>query len=498
MSAIDVRGEVHLRPYQEQGIEGIEDARQRGVRRLLAVAPTGSGKTVLIGRVVSDALLRGETVLVVAHRRELIQQTYRKLCDAGVPEEQIGVIMGDDTRRRPSAPVQVASIDTLRRRVKPDAQLVIIDEAHRALAASYVTLREAYPDAFHLGFTATPYRADNRGLGEYYDELLVVTTIGHLIDLGFLVEARVLTVPKGELPNLRGVHTRGGDYDQKELADAVDQQRLVGNIVEHWMQHAGGVRTVAFAVTVMHSKHIADRFCAAGIPAEHLDGMTPASERDAILARLDAGTTRVVTNVGVLCEGWDQPSVKCCILARPTKSTGLYIQQAGRILRPWTDPETGVAPRALILDHAGCAREHGLPQDEREFSLEATSKQARKQKPKPTVRVCDGCQAVLRAQERVCPECGFFFTETREVPEEVEGALVEARPGEPAKMVAQQKQKKGIRESWARGMQRTVYEQLRALARSKKQDEDWAVARFQERYGAPPADDWRENSWGAL
>src|SRR5262249_5249823 len=139
-------------------------------------------------------------------------------------------------------------------------------------------------------------------------------------------------------------------------------------------RRATGARTVAFAVSIEHSRHLAERFNAAGIPAEHLDGETPTPERDAILQRLEYGVTRVVSNVGVLCEGWDQPSVKCCILARPTKSTGLYLQQVGRILRPWSDPATGQARRAVILDHAGCAHEHGLPQDDREFTLEDTKK----------------------------------------------------------------------------------------------------------------------------
>src|SRR5262249_2296661 len=156
----------------------------------------------------------------------------------------------------------------------------------------------------------------------------------------------------------------------------------------------------------------------AGIAAEHLDGRTPTPDRDAILARLVSGKTRVVANCGILCEGTDLPPVKCCILARPTKSTGLYIQQAGRILRPWTDPLTGERPRAIILDHAGCAREHGLPQDRREFSLEAKAKKKREHVTEPTTRECDGCHAVLPAQTRVCPECGYFFTETRALPTE--------------------------------------------------------------------------------
>jgi superfamily II DNA or RNA helicase len=388
--------------------------------------------------------------------------------------------MASDGRRRPAAPVQVASIDTLRHRAKPLAELVIVDEAHRELAKSYADMRALYSRAVHLGFTATPYRADNRGLGEFYEELVVVASVAELIALGFLVEPRVFTVPEGELPDLRGVRVRGGDYDRAALDDAVDQQRLVGNIVEHWEKHAAGARTVAFAVSVKHSKHIVDRFSDARVAAEHLDGTTPTSERDAILKRLDRGETLVVSNCGVLCEGWDQPSVKCAILARPTKSTGLYLQQAGRILRPWNEA------RAVILDHAGCAREHGLPQDEREFSLEPKPKRKRGEVVDVPIRVCDGCQAVLPARLRECPECGFVFVQAREVPNEIDGTLVEATaqralfttPADPAR--------------------RAYFEQMRALARARRQDVDWAIGRFSAKYGAPPPSEWIANAWGAL
>jgi superfamily II DNA or RNA helicase len=252
------------------------------------------------------------------------------------------------------------------------------------------------------------------------------------------------------------------------------------------------VRTVAFAVSVKHSKHIAERFREAGVAAEHLDGTTPIEQRDAILGRLESGQTLVVSNCGVLCEGWDQPSAKCAILARPTKSTGLYLQQAGRILRPWNEQ------RAVILDHAGCAREHGLPQGEREFSLEPRPKRRRGDALQVPIRICDGCQAVLPARVRVCPECGLLFVEERPVPTEEDGQLVEASSAGASSPGADVPPKRHARVERDRALQRTVYEQLRALARSKKQDAAWVEARFVERYGAPPPPEWVQGAWGAL
>ena len=483
---------MQLRPYQKRAIRELDARIAAGKRRIVVVAATGSGKTVVFARVVADAVARGRSVLVVAHRRELIAQTYDKLVRAGLREEQIGVLMADDARRRPAAPVQVASIDTLRHRPKPPADLVIVDECHRELARSYREMRAHYPEAVHLGFTATPYRADNRGLGEFYEDLLVVASISDLIAEGYLVEPHVFTVPKDRLPNLAGVRVRAGDYAQDQLDEAVDQAKLVGDIVEHWQRHALGVRTVAFAVSVKHSKHIAERFREAGIAAEHLDGTTAAAERGAMLARLDRGETLVVSNCGVLCEGWDMPSVKCGILARPTKSTGLYLQQAGRILRPCQ------GQRAIILDHAGCAREHGLPQWEREFTLEPRPKRKRGEAIEVPVRICDGCQAVLPARMRVCPECGFFFTEPRPVPAEADGELVLANPCEPPAATEGQDAKHKPRSEWGREMQRTVFEQLWALARTRKQDAFWVRARFIERYGAPPPAEWVQDAWGRL
>jgi DNA repair protein RadD len=367
-SAASAMAAVRLRPYQVDAVARIEATIAAGVRRLVLVLPTGGGKTTIAGSLVQRALARGQRVLFLAHRRELIVQAYQRLLGMGLSVEQVGIVMANDRRRRPGAAVQVASIDTLRRRARPLADVVFVDECHRALAASYREIAKDYPDAIHLGLTATPYRADGKGLGDAYDELITVATPRQLIVEGYLVEPRVFTVPPSQRPNLSGLRVARGDYAARELDDAMNRQALVGNIVEHWHRHAGGARTVVFAVSIAHSRHITERFRDAGVAAEHLDGATPTPERDAILGRLDRGETLVVSNCGVLCEGWDQPSVKCAVLARPTKSPGLYLQQAGRILRPWNDTA------AVILDHAGCAHEHGLPQDEREFSLEGAKR----------------------------------------------------------------------------------------------------------------------------
>ena len=161
-----------------------------------------------------------------------------------------------------------------------------------------------------------------------------------------------------EHPDLTGVRVERGDYMERQLAERMDQAKLIGDIVEHWHRLAGSGKTVVFATGVAHSVHIRDEFLRSGVLAEHIDGTTPTEERDAILARLSRGETEVVTNCMVLTEGWDQPDVSCIVLARPTKHMGLYRQMIGRVLRPAPGKEY-----ALVLDHAGAVFQHGFVEE---------------------------------------------------------------------------------------------------------------------------------------
>lgn len=454
MTYSDLNQRPTLRPYQLEAIERLDQRVAAGVRRAVLVSAVGSGKTTIASAVILRAIERGQRVLFLAHRRELINQAYQRLLHFGLPASCVGVMMGNDSRRRPNAPVQVASVDTLRNRSKPVADVVFTDECHRATAKSYRNIAACYPDALHLGLTATPYRANGKGLSDAYDELIVVTTPKQLIAEGYLVQPRVFTVPKAKRPDLRGVRVARGDYSPELLEQAMNKQALVGNIVEHWKQHAEGIRTVVFAVSIAHSKHVIERFQEAGVPAEHLDGTMPTEQRDGILRRLADGETQVVSNVMCICEGWDLPSVKCAILARPTKSTGLYLQQVGRIMRPWEDHE------AILLDHGGCVLEHGLPHDDRDFDIEGKKKRAGKPGEAP-VRVCPDCNAVVHLSVRVCPECGCQLASDRDVPEESKGTLVEVTEDT-------------LRKPKKKRYSRSIYDELRDAAR-KHRSLDWST-----------------------
>jgi superfamily II DNA or RNA helicase len=435
---------IELRPYQLDAVDRVRAAIRAGHRRPMLAAPTGSGKTCVATHIIASALEHGSRVLFVAHRRELIRQPFAKLVRNGIPADSIGIIMagvplpsrqpelpltntdGDIwaalARRRPTAPIQIASIDTLRNRAKPQADVIVIDEAHRTLAKSYRVLLDEYPAAVTLGMTATPTRTDARGLGEVYDELVVVASYGELVTKGFLVEPRVWTVPAASLPDLSSVRVKGGDYDPEELERACNQGGLIGDLVDHYARHGNDAPTVVFAAGVEHSRTICARFQSAGIAAVHVDGTTPVGERDAALAALADGSVRVICNCDVLTEGVDVPCIKTVVLARPTKSVRVYLQQVGRGSRPHGDLPF------VVLDHAGCAVEHGLPQDDREWSLEAKPKRRGASKGAPT-RTCQSCFAVLPLSTVVCPECGAELESAeRKKLEEHDGHLVEARP----------------------------------------------------------------------
>lgn len=399
-----------LRPYQVDAVAEIERQNAAGLRRLMTVAPTGAGKAVILAAIVRKAVAEGQRVLVLAHTREIIKQTSRKLFDNGVDH---GIIAAGLVAH-PGEPVQVASIQTLWARAMvrdrmplPPADVLIVDESHHCPAGTYREIIASYPNAILLGFTATPCRGDGRGLGGIFDAIVETPQVEELIALKFLVRTRVYA--PADLPDLRGVRVQAGDYVETQLADRMDRDSLVGDIVTQWHKNGERRRTVCFAVNVAHSIHIRDEFLKAGVRAEHIDGATPKPDRDAALARLAGGETELITNCMVLTEGWDMPAVSCCLLARPTRKMGLYRQMVGRILRPAPDKVD-----AVVLDHSGAVYRHGFVEDRVEWTLDPERKAA---SPTHAARLdsgyssrlleCSQCGAIRVAGEK-CQHCGFL------------------------------------------------------------------------------------------
>lgn len=415
---------MQLRPYQEDVFARARAEIRAGRKRFICVMPTASGKTVTFCALISMAVAKGSRVLVIAHRKELVTQASEKLDRFGVPH---GVVMANHPRWQPHMPVQVASRDTLVARLnKPgfnigEFQILIPDEAHHFSCESSMKIVRRWPDAVMVGWTATPARKDNRPLGikfdddgkfeyELFQSLVIGPTVAELIADGHIVPYEGFTY---DMPDLRNVRKSGGDYNLEMLGAAMKPTVLGGKIIHDYLDHANGLRALAFAVNVEHSMALIQQARDAGISAEHIDANTPANIRDGVAKRVATGQTMFVSSVGVYTEGTDIPAIECVIAARPTKSIVMARQMLGRGFRLWcfTCQETPgptcaghhVKRMMRIHDHAGMLLDEdiGLPDADIEWSL---SSEWKPKQPAP-VRTCKGCMAVLPSSVTVCPRC---------------------------------------------------------------------------------------------
>ena len=392
-----------LRPYQSKALEDLRESIRQGRRRLILCAPTGSGKTVAIAAMIQSAVAKGRCALFICHRRELVNQAAAKLQAYGV---QHGILMGADKRRNYSAPVQIASVQTLATRLRkgvlspPPADLLIVDEAHHSSAVTWTKIIKAYPCAVVIGLTATPARKSGAPLGDLFEEIVPCSSYAELIQQGFLVPTRVFAP---SLPDLKGVQIVAGDYHEKQLAGRMDRTQLVGDIVQTWLDKAERRPTFVYAVTIAHSQHLCEQFVKAGVKADHVDGEMDPLDRDRIVDQFNQGELEVLCNCMIFTEGTDIPRASCTVIARPTKSLVLYRQMAGRIQRPH---ESKID--AMILDHSGCALEHGLPDEDLLWDLHERPKKEKAKiaadRAARTIR-CPNCHAVYSGK-KLCPQCG--------------------------------------------------------------------------------------------
>ncbi len=387
---------------------------------------TGGGKTVCACMVMDQAVQRQKRVLFLAHRRELVWQCSNKLDAFGIRH---GVIMSGEEYML-SHLVQVASKDTLaaravrRRKLRlPPADILILDECHRATAKTWQSIIDAYPSAIIIGLTATPARGDGTGLGSVFEEIVQAVPMAQLIAEGHLVPTRIFAPYR---PDLKGVRITGGDYEQRGLESRMDRGSLVGDIVEHWQSRATGRPTMVFASGVRHSMHIRDQFTSAGWRAAHVDGNTELEERKDLFRRLANRDLDILCNCEVAVEGIDIPEIGCVVLARPTKSIVKYRQMIGRGMRPADDKQD-----LLILDHAGAIYQHGFPDEEVDWTLDGDlrkPKEGTKSKPRDLI-VCKKCFCCYY-KEGQCPNCGYKPQHTSQNRTgHRDGELVEVRRG---------------------------------------------------------------------
>lgn len=403
-----------LRDYQQKGIDTLRDALRLN-DSVIYVLPTGGGKTALASVMAGNTAANGKRCLFLVHRRELIKQTQDAFSLSNIHYGTIQAGKPVD----PLARVQIASIQTVVRRLerlqRPD--LLIVDECHHARAKSWAKVIE-WAGCKTVGLTATPCRLDGKGLRGHFDEIVMGPKPAELIKAGWLADYRVYAP---SAVDTSGLHTRAGDFKREELEALMDKGAIIGDAVDHYKRIAPGKQAIVFGVSIKHALRLSEAFSNAGISSDYIYGDMAMRERDRIVEEFRQGRIQVLTNVDIVGEGFDLPSVHCAILQRPTKSLSLYLQQVGRCLRP----QKGKT-HAIILDHVGNVRRHGFPDQDREWSLDGAQKPRKEMDEKHVlVKQCPACYAVVFQSEEFCPFCGAVFkTKEREV-HEAEGELVE-------------------------------------------------------------------------
>ena len=364
-----------LRDYQADDVRKLRNCYSWGNRAVCYQLPTGAGKTIVFSYIVSGAVAKGRKVAVVVHRRELIHQASAKLTLAGVAHGIMAA--GQDAGH--DEPVQVCSIQSIANRLDrlPQFGLIVLDECRHCRAATWAKFLASQPGAHILGVSATPARLDGKGLGKTwdgpFDALVTGPTVQTLIDAGHLAPTRCF-VPARRI-DTSGLRKVAGDFAAgDELARRASV--VTGDAVKEFAEKAPGKSAIAFCVTVEHAEDVAREFAEAGYRTACVHGATPKDERDAMIRGLGDGSLDVLTSCEVISEGLDVPSVGAVLLLRPTGSLTVYLQQVGRGMRPKANGEP-----LIILDHAGNSIQHGLPEDDRLWSLDGVTRDIVVRKP---------------------------------------------------------------------------------------------------------------------
>lgn len=420
-----------LRPYQQSALDSARAAFQAGARAVLVVAPTGSGKSVLFAEMARRHVAQGGRVLVVSHRRELVSQAAGHLQRVGLDVAQLvgGKMHGE-------GPVTSASVQTLVTQVDvPAASLVLWDESHHIKAKSFLDVFKKYPDAAHVGLTATPERADGSPMGDVFERIVTVASIRELTKSGYLVPC-VVYAPSS---------SRGA------LADTAH---------EAYLRHGDQRRAIVFCANVQHAKDTADALQARGVPSAYVDGSMPAKQRSEALDAFARGDLQVITNCNLITEGFDVPACGCVVIARGCSSVGMYLQIVGRALRPAEGKQ-----EAIVIDLRGAVHDHGLPDADRAYSLEG--KPIRETGDRVAIRQCLACGAAYQVGPRVCPRCGASV------------------PPPPKPRMSREDLSK-VMQTHSPDRRADAWRKLQSMARERGYAPGWAWHRYRVMYGGSP------------
>lgn len=431
----------------------------KGNRRIVVQMPTGAGKTRFAAEIINGALAKGNRVAFTVPAISLIDQTVNAFEDEGI--RCVGVMQANHPRTDWRQPVQVISVQSLARREKPNAPVVIVDECHLQFQAVRDWIRRDQKRIF-IGLSATPWA---RGMADDWQDLVVPVSMQELIDAGYLSPFRAYAPSH---PDLSGVRTVAGDYHEGQAGEVMGG--LVADVVDTWLARGEGRPTLVFAVNRAHAAQLVEQFARKGIAMGYCDAHVDLIERKLLFARLARGDLSGIVNVGTLTTGVDA-DIRCIVMARPTKSEMLFVQCVGRGLR--TAP--GKAD-CIILDHADNHARLGFVTDihhDRLLPSPAEKTKTASEKGEPLPKECGSCGALKPAKMRECPSCGF--TPQPQSGVEVEdGELIAIAPGKSkvSKATAVQKQ------AW--------WSQLLHVQKARGRQPGWTANAFRERFGVWP------------
>lgn len=431
-------GPFVLRPHQEGAIVDsraavarLRKANPNGQVFVLVLAACGAGKSIISAMLTQLGIERGKDVLFMASGRQLIRQKASRLEMAGIPHS---ILMNDydhDSQQR----AVVASKETLwarcfesKREQLPGGDIVLIDEAHLAVAGGWEEIIKAYPNAIFIGFTATPARGNGKAL-PFYQEIVRAGTYAELIAAGLLVPCRVFSPWSLDMEDV-DIGRESGEYVQKQVVAKYTDDALIGDVIRDWRLYAENRTTAVFCASVDHSIYVARKFNEAGIPAAHVDADTDDNERIEILAKAERGELKCICNFQVYTTGADFPWVECVQLVRSMRSLNTYIQTVGRGARSHTFPDGRVKKDFIVIDHGANVLNHGWPTEDHEWSLDPNStvqerdERVRQSKP-PAERqpiTCPKCSA-QRERGPECPNCGHKHTRCGQMVRMQDGTL---------------------------------------------------------------------------
>ena len=464
---------IELRAYQHrcavdvrQALRATRTKERKG--RVILQAETGSGKSVIAGWMVREAVLRGKSAWIVVHRRELMDQLADTLWKLRVRYSFIAARRPYD----PSAKIHICLIKSLVQRMRnlPKPHTVVFDECHHSVANTWLKVIEACATSWFIGLTATPARGDGIGLGAVWDAIVQGPSMPWLMERDYLCDYEIIA--SNGLVKMVGVRSHAGDYAKGETDVFLGKAKIYGNAVQEYLNHIPGKTCLVYCVTRKAARAMRDRYRAAGVNAHYVGGDTKASQRKLVMELFKRGDIPVVVSVDLFGEGLDAPGLHAVQFLRPTRSLTLYRQHVGRVLRP----EEGKG-KAVVIDSVGNSLRHGLAEDPYEWTLEGKKTSAKAMnEPVPHLAHCEFCFSVFRRKSH-CPRCGAEVPVKKEAPTEVEDELEKIRKEEIRKA---RQERMRAQERGARSMKDLVL-----LAKSRGYKFGWAARRMAARTGKP-------------